>query len=99
MLRVIRIKPISNNYESQIVYVESNLYKRFGHRTFNSTNNIYKHINQYSTDVFNNYKINKTHHVKKTNKKNKKHTNDVVINKHNTINTNDTYNVTKAKKY
>ena len=26
----------------------------------------YKHINQYSTDVFNNYKINQTHNVKKT---------------------------------
>ena len=26
---------------------------------------MHKHINQYSTDVFNNYKINKTHNVKK----------------------------------
>ena len=34
-------------------------------------------------------KINKTHNVKKTHYM---FTNDVVINKHNTINTNDTYN-------
>ena len=42
------------------------IYKRYDNRTCNNTNNIYKHINQYSTDVFNNYKINKTHNVKKT---------------------------------
>ena len=53
---------------------------------------MYKHINQYSTDVFNNYKINKTHNVKKTCYN---LTNDVVIDKHNTSNTNDTYNITK----
>ena len=35
-------------------------------KTFNNTNNIYKHTNQYSTDVCNNYKVNKTHNVKKT---------------------------------
>ena len=43
--------------------------------------------------MFNNYKINKTHNVKKTYYN---VTNDVVINKHNTINTNDTYNVSKT---
>ena len=48
---------ITNNYKSQIAYVEDNLYKKQGSRTFNNTNNIYKHINQYSTDVFNNYRI------------------------------------------
>ena len=56
------------------------------------TNNIHKHINQYSTDVFNNYKI-KTHNVKKTYYT---VTNDVVINKHITINTNDTYSISKT---
>ena len=40
--------------------------------------------------MFKNYKIIKTH-VKKTHNV----TNDVVINKHNTINTDDTYNITK----
>ena len=52
----------------------------------------YKHINQYSADVFNSYKINKTHNVKKTYYNSDS---DVFINKHNTINTNDTYNITK----
>ena len=51
---------VSNNYKSQIGYVENDLYKKQGNRTFNNTNNIYKHINQYSTDVFNNYKIKNT---------------------------------------
>ena len=70
----------------------NNLYKKQDSRTFNNANNIYKHINQYSTDVFNNYKIHKTHNVKKT-YYNSQH--DVFINQHNTINTNDTYNITK----
>ena len=52
----------------------------------------YTHINQYSTDVFNSYKVNKTHDVKKTYYNSN---NDVFINKHNTINTNDTYDITK----
>ena len=86
---------ISNNYKPQIAYVENNLYKRSDNITFNNTNNIYKHMDQYSTDVFNTYKINKLHNVKKTYYN---VTNDVVINEHNNINTNDTYNVTKIKK-
>ena len=57
---------ISNNYKSQIAYIENNLYKKQDNRTFNNTNNIYKHINQYSTDINNNYKINKVSNVKKT---------------------------------
>ena len=50
---------VSNNYKSHIGYVGNNRYKKQDNITFNSTNNTYKHINQYSTDVFNNYKINK----------------------------------------
>ena len=83
---------MSNNYKSQIAYVENNLYKKQDNRTFNNTNNIYKHINQYSTDINNNYKINKVSNVKKTYYN---FTNDVLINKHNTINTDDTYNIIK----
>ena len=83
---------VSNNNKSQIAYVKNNLYKKQDNRTFNHRNNIYKHINQYSTDVFNNCKINKTHNVKKTQYN---PNNDVFINKHNTINTNGTYNITK----
>ena len=48
---------MSNNYKSQIAYLENDLYKRHDNRVFNNTNNIYKHINQYATDAFNNYKI------------------------------------------
>ena len=55
----------------------------------------YKHINQYPTDVSNNHRINKAHNVKKAYHT---FTNDVVINTHNTINTNDTYNATKINK-
>ena len=83
---------VSNNYKPQIGYVENSLHKRSDIRTFNNTNNIHKHINQHPTDVFNNYKINKTHNVKKAYYN---FTNDAAINEHNTINTNDTYNVTK----
>ena len=81
---------ITNNYKSHIGYVDNNLYMKQDSRTFNNTNNIYKHINQYSTDVFNNYKINKTHNVKKTYYNSN---NGVFINKHSTTNTNDTYNI------
>ena len=42
--------------------------------------------------MFNNYRTNKTHSVKKTHYNSN---NGVFINKHNTINTNDTYNITK----
>ena len=52
-------------------------------------------MNQYSTDAFNDYKINKTHNAKKTYDN---CINGVAINKHNTINTNDTYNVSKINK-
>ena len=69
------------------------MYKRSDNRIFNNTNDTYKHINQYSTDVFNNYKIYKTHNVKKTYYN---FTNDAAINKHKTINANGTYNIRKT---
>ena len=83
---------ITNNHKSQIGYIENNLYKKYDNRIFNNTNNIHKHINLHSNDVTNNYKINKVSNVKKTYYN---FTNDVLINKHNTINTDDTYNITK----
>ena len=83
---------VSNNYKSHIGYVENNLYKKQCNRTFNNTGNIYKHINRYPTDVFNNYKVNKTHNMKKTHYNSN---NDVFINGHNAINTIDAYNITK----
>ena len=75
---------VSNNYKSHIGYVENNLYKEQDNRTFNGTSNIYKHINQYSTDVFNSHKVNKTHNVKKACYNSN---NGVFINEHDTINT------------
>ena len=83
---------VSNKHKSQIAHVETDLYKRSGNRTSNNTINIYKHINQYATDVFNNCKVNTTHGVKKTYYN---YNNDVFINRHNTINTNGTYNMAK----
>ena len=67
-------------------------YKKQGNIIFNNTNNLTKHINNYGNDVTNNYKVHKVSHVKKTYYN---FTNDVVINKHNTINTYDAYNITK----
>ena len=76
-----------NSYNSQVAQVEDNLYKRFDNIMFNNTRSMYKHINQYPTDVFNNYKINKTHNVKKTCYN---FIYGVVINTHDTIHTNGT---------
>ena len=42
------------------------LYKKQDNRTFNDTNKMHKHMDQYSTGVFNTYKITKRHNVKKT---------------------------------
>ena len=85
---------IGNNYKPQTAYVENNIYKIYDNRTFNNTSNIYKHINQYSTDVFNNYRANNTPNVKKPYSI---FTNGVAINKHNTINTDGIYNISKTK--
>ena len=72
--RVIRIKPISPTTINHIlvmlkivyIYIYIYVYKKQDNITLNNTSNIYNYTNQYSTDVFNNYKINKTHNVKKT---------------------------------
>ena len=83
---------ISNNYKSQIDYIENNLYKKQDNRTFNNTNNIYKHINNYSNDVTNNYKINKVSNVKKSYYN---FNDDITLNKTSNSYYNDTYNITK----
>ena len=55
---------------------------------------MYKHINQYPTDV-----LITTRYIKhNVNKTCYNCTNDAAINKHNTINTNGTYNVSKTTK-
>ena len=56
---------ITNVFRSNNDYIENILYKEYGSRTFNATENITKHINNYSNDVTNNYKINKINNVKK----------------------------------
>jgi hypothetical protein len=83
---------ISNNYKSQIDYIENNLYKKHDNRTFNNTNNIYKHINNYSNDVTNNYKINKVSNIKKSYYN---FNDDITLNKTSNSYYNDTYNITK----
>ena len=50
---------VSNSYNHRLL-VENNIYKRSDNRTSNNTNNTNKHINQYSTDAFNNYNVNET---------------------------------------
>ena len=56
---------ISNNYKSQIVYVEHNLHKRYYNITFNKTNNMSKTIHKYTAGVVNIYKINQVSNLTK----------------------------------
>ena len=84
---------VSNNYKPQMAYIGNNLYKRSDNRTFNNTNNVHKHSNQYSTDVFNNYNVNKTHNVKKTYYN---FNDDIASNKTSNNYSNDTYNIIKT---
>ena len=90
--RIIRIKPIPPTTINRILVMWKMTYIRNKIVEHSITHNTYKHINQYSADVFNNHKVNKTHNVKKTYYN---YNNVVFINEHNTINTNDTYNITK----
>ena len=57
---------ITNAFRSNSDYIENNLYKKYDYRTSNNTNNMTKHINNYSDDVTNNYTINKIQNLKKT---------------------------------
>ena len=74
-----------------LTYVENSFYKRYDNIISNNTYNISKAINQYTTDVVNNYKINKASNLKKT----LHFIDDAVVNKHNAIYINDNINVTK----
>ena len=42
---------VSKIHKSQIAYVENNLFKGSDNKTFNNTDNIYNHINQYKSYV------------------------------------------------
>ena len=48
---------ITNAFRSSNDYIGNNVYKKYDNRTFNNTNHTSKHINNYSNDVINNYKI------------------------------------------
>ena len=63
--------------------------------TFNNTNNISKNINQYTTDVVNNYETNKASNLKKPYYN---FIDDVVVSKHNTLYTNGSISVIKINK-
>ena len=82
---------MSKNYKSQIDYIENNLYKKQDNRTFNNTNNIHKHINNYNNDVTNNYKINKIQNLKKNYYN---FTDDIIFNKTSNSYSNDTNYIT-----
>ena len=57
----------SNNYKSQVAYVENNLYNRYANITFTNTNNKSENTNQYTTGVVNNYKNQQSFKSKKEN--------------------------------
>ena len=87
---------MSKNYKSQIDYIEHNLYKKQDNITFNNLNNMYKHINNYSNDVTNNYKINKIQNLKKNYYN---FTDDIIFNKTSNSYSNDTnYTTTNNNK-
>ena len=67
-------------------------YKKYDNRTFDNTENITKHINNYSTHVTNNYKIDKINNVTKTYYN---FNDDITLNKTSNNYYNDTYNITK----
>ena len=68
------------------------IYTKYDNIIFNSTNNIYKHINNYNNDLTNSYKIVNINNVKKT----YYNFNDgSTINKTSNNYYNDTYNMTK----
>ena len=84
---------ISNNFNSQIDYIENNLYKKYDNRILNNTNNITKHINTYSNGVTNSYMLNKIQNLKKTCYN---FNDDITLNKTGNNYSNDTYNVMKT---
>ena len=70
------------------------IYIRPDNLTLNNTNNICKTINQYTTDVFNNFKANQVSNLKKAYYM----FIGILINKHNITYTNDNTTLTKINK-
>ena len=79
----------------KIIYIYIYIYKRSDNRTFNNTSNMYNNISQYTIYVVNICRINKVSNLKKS------YHNFIVgavINKHNTMHTSGSTNVTKINK-
>ena len=51
-------------FRSSNNYTANNLYKKYGKRTFNTTENITNHINNYSNDITNSYRMHKINNVR-----------------------------------
>ena len=83
---------LTNVFRNNNNYTENNLYKKYDNRTFNTAEDITKHINNYSNDITNNYKINKINNVKKTYYN---FNDEIILNKPSNNYYNDTYNITK----
>ena len=83
-------KYIANVFRSNSDYIVHILYKKYDNRTFNKTENIIKHVNNYSNDVTNSDNI--KNNVKKTYYS---FNDDITLNKTSTDYSNDTYNITK----
>ena len=80
-------------FRSNNGYIANNVYKKYGNRTFNNTNSITKHINNYSNDVTNNYKINEISNVKQAYYN---FNGDITLNKASNQYSNGTYNIIKT---
>ena len=86
---------ITNAFRSNNGYIGNSLYKKYNNITFNTTENISKHINKYSTDITNNYKIYGLNNVKITCYN---FDDDIALNKTLNAYTNDTFNITENNK-
>ena len=64
MKKIVLLKTISATTIHHILFMLNLFYIRSDNRTLNNTSNISKNINQYTTDVVNNYKINKVPNLK-----------------------------------
>ena len=50
---------VTNVFRSNNDYIENKSHKKYDNRTFNKTENVTKHIHNYSNNVTKKYKINK----------------------------------------
>ena len=86
---------VTNAFRSNNDYIENNLHTKYDNRTFSNINSITKHINNYSNDVANTYKINKIQNLKKTYYN---FNDDITLNKTIHSYSNDTINLTRTNR-